>query len=517
MNMKIAETKLPKYQRLIRQKMRPAFPLSSSRGMGELWRMLDQIRPALNGLDLDRPSLPELGATDGSRKVLDQVLSLFNGLPNWAHALTQKNLMPPTTAVSVVTAFLTALFNPDVCSTEFSGTRLAEAEEKVVRFLSELVGYDPRISYGFFTYGGTFALQYGILLALEKASPGRYLTGRREDVKIICSDSAHFSIRGAAGSLGVGTRNVVRVKTNENDEMSLSELEQRGNEILARGEKIACVVATLGTTDTFGLDNLLGIARVRDKWVSRFGLEYPISIHADAAVGWAWNFFRDYDFAANPLQFPKRTLEAIRKIVKRVGYLKLADTISLNPHKYGYAPIPSSFILFRENGRTLAPLKRQSEDMPQLYSVGARHPGAYTMETTRFAGGVISTLANLMVLGREGYQAILGQVVEMGLQLRERLATIENIRVINNEGAGGATIFYFSLPGQSLAEQNALNKRVLDYLQAGTGDSAINLSSTFTKEGRIVLKSLIISPFITPQDIEKIREIVSRAAQKAGG
>lgn len=511
------ETNLPKYQSLVRLKLKNAFPLSSPKGMGELWKMMDHIRPVLNGIDLDRPCLPEMGSADGSRNVLDHVLSLFSGLPNWAHPLTQKNLMPPTTAVSVVTAFLTALFNPDVCSPEFSGARLTEAEGQVVNILSRMVGYDPRVSFGFFTYGGTLALQYGILLGLERATPGRYLTGQQAGVKILCSDSAHFSVRSAAGATGLGTYNVVRVKTNDNDEMSLSHLERQGNQVLARGEKIACVVATLGTTDTFGLDNLAGIARVRDNWVARFGLNYPISIHADAAIGWAWSFFKDYDFAANPLQFPDQTLEAIQKVVKKISYLDLADTISLNPHKYGYTPIPASFILFRQNGKLLAPLKRSAEEMPQLYGVGTRHPGAYTIETTRYAGGVLATLANLRLLGKEGYQAILGQVTEMGTLMRSKLAVIDRVRVINQEGVGGGTIFYFSRPDQTISEQNALNKKILDLLQAEIGADAVNLSSTFTKEGRIVLKSLIISPFVTPDDVARICRIVAAAARKALG
>jgi L-2,4-diaminobutyrate decarboxylase len=523
--MKISGTQ-PRYERILTQKMRQVFPLASRRGRAALWKMLEQLRPALEAIDPNRSTLPEFPTAElrlgtkpcgDPQQVIDRVLSLFGGLPNWAHPLTQMNLMPPTTAVSVVTAFLTALFNPDMCSTEFSGKRLAEAESRVVTLLSELVGYDPHRSFGFFTYGGTAAIQYGIMLGLEKASPGRYLNGQQEAVKIICSNAAHFSVRSAAGMLGLGSRNVVQVETNSADEMNLTDLARKGSEVLAGGAKIGCVVATLGTTDTFGLDNLAGVARIRDRWQRQFKLDYPILIHADAAIGWAWNFFRDYDFAANPLQFPAATLEAVKQVVKKLADLPLADTISLNPHKYGYAPIPAAFLLFRENGGSLAPLRRQAEDMPQLYYVNGRHPGAYTLETTRYAGGAISTLANMMLLGREGYQAILGRTVEMGLYLREQLAQLKFFKVVNADTNGGATIFYYTRPGLTVREENGLNRVIMGLLRTGNPDLPINLSSTFTKDGRIVLKSLIMTPFVGPREIDRLVIAIRRAARAAAG
>lgn len=513
---------IPKYQRIIKQKVAPALPLSSRRGMRGLYKIMDQLRPALEQIDFGSPTIKGLKSRKfnlaaSQKRVIDYILGLFDGLPNWAHPLTQKNLMPPTTAVSVVTAFLTALFNPDICSIEFSGKSITKAEEKIVELLSKIVGYDPRFSFGFYTYGGTLTIYYGILLGLERAFPGRYLNGQEGKVKVLCSDAAHFSVRSALGLMGVGTKNLVQIETNESEEMSLHDLERKGEEILRRGEKIACIVATLGTTDAFGLDDLAGIVRIRDGWISKFGIDYPISIHADAVVGWAWGFFRNYDFDVNPLQFPRETLEAIRKIVEKIRHLDRVDTIGLNPHKYGYAPIPASFVLFKGDGKELAPFKHHREKMRQLYNVASWHPGAYTIETTRFAGGVLSTLANLMFLGEQGYQAILGRIVEMGILLRQQLAEIDGINLINQQGLGGGTIFYFSKPGQSILEQNTLNKKILRNLLVENEGFPINVSSTLSSDGRIVIKSLIMSPLIDAEDVALVCEAVRKAAQKALG
>jgi glutamate/tyrosine decarboxylase-like PLP-dependent enzyme len=317
--------------------------------------------------------------------------------------------------------------------------------------------------------------------------------------------------------LGVGSDNVVKVKADREGEMSLLDLENKAREILERGEKIACIVATVGTTDTFGLDNIAGISRLRAELVSSYKLDYPISIHADAAVGWAWGFFRDYDFILNPLQFSRETLKALNKITRKLNSLGLADTIDVNPHKYGYVPIPASFLLFKENGATLAPIKRNPEEMPQLYDVGPKHPGAYTMETTRYAGGILGTLANFMFFGREGYQAMLGRVVESGIQFRKKLSKIKGIKVVNRRGVGGGTLFYFLLSGRTIDEQNYLNQRIYDNLCRNEGERALNLSISFTGDGMLVLKSMIMSPFVSEADIEKEVELISRAVFEALG
>jgi len=514
--------KEPTYMRIIRD-YHSGFPMVSNASFKALWKVMSYAKSQMKDLDFQRPIINKIGldaapqrllAEKGlaHQKVISHIISLFNGLPNWAHPLVMKNLMPPTTAVSVVTAFLTSLFNPDVCSPEFSGDRIAETEEKVVEVLCELVGYDPRIAYGFFTYGGTLGIQLGILLSLEKVSPGRYLTGQEKGVKILCSDVAHFSVRDAVGRLGVGAKNVILVKSEDSGEMDLIDLEKKGDEILRQKQKIAAVVATAGTTDAFGIDDLPGIRATIERWNAKHKLEYPISLLADSVAGWAWTFFNDYDFEANPLQFPNRTLEVILKITQKLKGLDLADVICVNPHKYGFVSIPASFILFKEGTRELSLLRRRPENMPQLYGVSSQHPGAYTIETTRYAGGILATAANLLLFGKIGYQATLGRIVEMGLLFRKRLAELKNVEIINQEGLGGGTIFYFKLTGENITTENFYNRKLLDYLENEKNE--IMISSTFQPGGRIAIKSLIISPFTSPKDINKVIQTLSKAASR---
>jgi len=504
------ESNIPKYLKIIRNQKTRDFPLASKRAFAKMQTLLDKACSELRQTDFNFPKIcvsPSKQIVldqnkNDARKVLDYIINLFNGLPNWAHPLTQINLMPPTTAVSVVTAFLTALFNPDICSPELAGEQIAQAEERIVKFLSNLVGYDPQKAFGFFTYGGSLAIQYGILLGLEKASPGRFRHGQKEETKILCSEAAHFSIQYAAGILGLGSNSVIAVKTKEDGSMDLKDLDLKAREILQRGKKIACVVGTLGTTDNFALDDLRGIFYLRNKWQAEFSLNYPISIHADAAIGWAWSFFKNYDFSTNPLQFPLETLQALQKILTRIKHLEKADTVSLNPHKYGYVPIPASFILFKQEDDALSSLRRGIKEAPQLgkTTIG-RSTGSYTIETTRSPIGVLTTLANFLFLGIEGYQAILGRVVEMGLLLRQKLKQIKGVEVFNEHGLGGGTTFCFTCPAWTLEEQNLINETIVNRLSFQS--VPVNLSLTRIG-GKTAIKSLIITPFLESEDIDKL-------------
>ena len=76
---------------------------------------------------------------------------------------------------------------------------------------------------------------------------------------------------------------------------TFAQLEQAVREALTNGKKIAAIIATLGTTDAFGLDDLESIVALRDTLVDDFQLDYRPHIHADAVIGWAWSVFNNYD------------------------------------------------------------------------------------------------------------------------------------------------------------------------------------------------------------------------------
>ncbi|MCH7551387.1 MAG: alcohol dehydrogenase catalytic domain-containing protein, partial [Proteobacteria bacterium] len=188
--------------------------------------------------------------------------------------------------------------------------------------------------------------------------------------------------------------------------------------LLKDGRKIACIVATMGTTDAFGLDDLQTIHAIRDNLVDEFGLDYRPQIHADAVIGWAWSVFNDYDFEENSLGFQHRTVRELAGTTRRIQHLGLADSIGIDFHKTGFTPYISSLFLTSDSA-DLKRITRADESMPYLFQAGHYHPGKFTLETTRSGSGPMAALANLLLFGRQGLRALLGHLVTLAEVLRE--------------------------------------------------------------------------------------------------
>ena len=373
-------------------------------------------------------------------KVTELLVDYCQGMTIWAHPNAQVNVVPPPTIPSITAAIVGAIYNPNIISDEYSA-RFAEAEIQVVAMLSDLIGYNPQQSGGFFTFGGTATILYGCKLGIEKLFHGQtMIEGIREDVKIVASELAHYSRLNAAGWLGLGTKNLVTIPTTRNNEMSLIALEAYLRRAFEAGEKVAVILATMGTTDAFGIDDIAAIVRLRNQLAAEYKLEYLPHVHADAVIGWAGSVFQDYDFESNPLGFHARTLRSLQDSLQQISGLHLADSIGVDFHKTGYASYISSALLVK-NREDLTFLSREPEQMPYLYQSGHYHPGIYTLECSRPGSSALAALANIRLFGKQGYRSLIGHVVEMAEMLRQRIEIHPFIHVLNDYNYGPVTLF----------------------------------------------------------------------------
>jgi L-2,4-diaminobutyrate decarboxylase len=78
-----------------------------------------------------------------------------------------------------------------------------------------------------------------------------------------------------------------------------------------------------------------------------------------------------------------------------------------------------AFLVKDRNDLTL--LSRKPDEMPYLYQFGQYKPGIYTLECSRSGAGALAALANMRLLGKQGYRVLMGHAVEMMEMLREHL------------------------------------------------------------------------------------------------
>ncbi|MGX2040438.1 pyridoxal phosphate-dependent decarboxylase family protein [Methylocaldum sp. MU1018] len=474
--------------------------------------------------------------------VNDLVSEYCRGTVVWSHPNTQANVIPPSTTASIMAFLAAAVYNPNIIWDEYSG-RFAEAEIQSIGLLSDLIGYDPRQAGGVFTFGGTGTILYGCKLGLERILGGRGMSrGIREDFKIVTSATSHYAKLNVAAWLGLGTDNIVTIPATANNEISLRHLETYWRAALERGEKIAVVIATLGTTDAFGIDDVAGIVRLRDRLVEEYRLDYVPHVHADAVIGWAWCVFRDYDFELNPLGFHARTLRSLRDSLSWIEGIHSADSAGIDLHKTGYAPYVSSAFLVK-NRTHLDLLSREPDKMPYLYQFGHYHPGIYTLESSRSGMGPLAALANIELLGKEGYRVLIGHAVEMAEMLRQRIENHACMIVLNDYNYGPVTLFRLYPegldPGETLnreltdpsyrdrlIEHNAYNRRIFDRMH-GWALSGEGVLISWTDAYRNVayengppiaaLKSFIMSPWTDLSAVDKVvgQALKARALEPA--
>lgn len=541
----------PAYQKIV-EDLRQSFPQPVSDRVHDAYFVFSFLR-ALDQVDALKSETPLLGkpevldyAAAHASRVLQQPQSLedvtkdlvdhLSGMFIFGHPRAQINVVPAPTIASIIGGLLPSIYNPNLVSEE-SSRKVALAEVEVIAMTSSLLGYNPETAGGIFTFGGTGTTLYGAKLGLEKACPDSFQKGLREPAYILCSERAHYAALSVAAWLGIGTDQVVQIPTTPENEIRTCLLESQARDILKRGGKIAAIIATMGTTDAFGLDDLQAIHEIRDRLVDEFSLDYIPHIHADAVIGWAWGVFNDYDLHQNPLGFRHRTVRALAGTKRRIQHLGLADSIGIDFHKTGFTPYVSSLVLIK-NVHDLKLISRSQETTPYLFQTGQYHPGKYTLETTRSGGGPMAALANLRLFGKDGLRSLLGHLVEMAEVLREQLEGHAATTVLNGGNFGPVTLFRvypegvdtFSVPQRErsdpafrdrLREYNAYNRRIFELIQADALQGhgvVISLTDCYREtdygEPIVALKSYILSPFAQEKYVAAVMESIWEARTK---
>ncbi len=538
----------------ILDKIRLAFPKPTSDKVHDAY-FIHTILRALDQVDTLKSSAPILGYakepadTESHDRIpenfsnvewsIHQIIRYLSGMTIWGHPNAQTNVVPPTTIPSIVGNLIGAIYNPNMVGIEYSN-QVAMAELEVSRMCADLIGYDPEESVGLFTFGGTGTNFYGTKIGLEKACPNTLKTGITQKTVVFASGTAHYCKLSIAAWLGIGMDNVILIPTTENNDMDIKCFEAKLREVLAEGTRVACIVATMGTTDSFGIDPLKEMVEIRDRCVEEYQLDYVPHVHADSVIGWIWSVFNDYDFSRNELNFSVRTLRRLSDSMRKIRHLHLADSMGIDFHKTGFAPYTSSLFLLK-NRSELELLNRSKETIPYIRQADEYCPGVYTLEASRGGAAPLAAMANMLLFGKEGYQSLLGHLVEMAELLRESLEVFPNITCVNTYNYGSVTLFRIypddidasamflnemrdPAYAESLERHNELNRAIFDYLYKESLEGrgvAFSLTENYRSSSYdkpiVALKSYMMSPFIDAEVVRAIPAKILEAYQAIQG
>ncbi len=237
----------------------------------------------------------------------------------------------------------------------------------------------------------------------------RFLGGLRAGPAVCVPATCHYSFNKAAGLLGVGAGNMIKIPVDEDARQNIDHLEAVLEKRLADRAPVIGVVGVMGSTEETAVDPLQKIVALREKFRER-GMEF--TIHADAAWGGyhaclLGPHYRGALGTEPPLDDPAPQIGLSNYVETQFRALPDADSITVDPHKSGYAPYPGGALCYRNGAMRFqvlyqAPvLGEQGEDVALgVYGVEGSKPGA-AAAATYLAHRVIGTDQN-------GYGRILG-------------------------------------------------------------------------------------------------------------
>jgi aromatic-L-amino-acid/L-tryptophan decarboxylase len=349
-------------------------------------------------------------------------------------------------------------------------------ERTVLGWLAEALGCGGFT--GSLTGGGSSANLMGLAMAREAKAPANE-HGARAAV-VYASEEVHMSVPKALALLGLGRANLRLVAVDDRLRMRPDALEAAIGEDRRAGRRAIAVVASAGTVATGAIDPLgevAAVAHANDLW-----------LHVDGAYG-----------ALAALAVPER-LEG----------LALADSLSVDAHKWLYQPLDCSALLYRDAGVAREAFA-YTGDYAKVLATDPVEGFAFFEESIELSRRFRALKLWLslryhglgqfrLAIGNDLRHArLLGQLVqaEPSLQL---LAPVE-LSAVCFRWAGG--------PAASLDQRNQ------EILRSVVRRGGVALSNA-TLRGRFALRACIVNHRTTDQDVAAVVEEVLAAAEETG-
>jgi aromatic-L-amino-acid/L-tryptophan decarboxylase len=430
-------------------------------------------------LDLDLPieGVPLERLIDECRTIFD--LSRHNGHPRFFGYVAS-----PSTPIGAYADLVASALNANITCWR-SGPAGTELEQLVVRWLGSLIEYDANAK-GLLTSGGSMANMIALLVASRRKlgadASRKGLWNSGPPLIIYASEEAHMSIGKAADILGLGRDQVHVVACDDRQRMRLDSLRTQIENDLRDGLRPCCVVASAGTVNTGVVDPLEDIGLIAE--------EFDLWFHVDGAYG-----------APGVLDARKKHL---------FSGLSLADSVSLDPHKWLYVPVDAGCLLFRDPNPVKATFSTDEADYIKVHGHSDDEAFAYWdygVELSRR----FRALKVWLTLSYYGVRRIADAVtndISLAAYMGELVTAADDFELLAPVELS-ICCFRYVPPGHN-TDLNQLNERVMSRVQT----SGRAYLSNATVNGHFALRACITNFRTTKSDIELTLETIRDAARQ---
>ncbi|MGD1856700.1 MAG: pyridoxal phosphate-dependent decarboxylase family protein [Leptolyngbyaceae cyanobacterium] len=436
--------------------------------------LLETMAQATDRSPLPEPLILDSWSTLPKESVaLEQLLEaahtqLLHGM-NAAHPGYIGHMDSIPTTLSIVGDLLVAALNNNMLSVEMSPV-FSRLETLVLRQIAQLFGLGEQAN-GVLVSGGSLANLQALIVARNVAFDAlEHGISSGQNPVFFVSEVAHTSFKKAAMVMGLGTKAAIPVKTNQNSQIDITDLEVQLVQAKSQGQNPFAIVATAGTTVTGNIDPIAEIASIAQR--------HQLWFHVDAAYGGAVMFSKRYRH--------------------QLSGIELADSVTFNPLKWLYVAKTCAMVMFRQfdllqhHFRVLAPYMHDHDDWPNL--------GEFTVQGTRHPD-IFKLWLSLQHIGREGYSAI----IDHNYALTKAFTAAVNARAfltLASEPQMNLVCFRAEPAAVSSAQWDSWNHGLQQWLLA-KGNTFLSLP---TYRGQRWLKAVLLNPFTTLQQIESLFE-----------
>src|ERR1700693_2041321 len=390
--------------------------------------------------------------------------------------------------VGIAADYLAASMNPNCWGGDHAAIH---AEHRVMRWLADLLGY-PGTSEGILVSGGSMANFTALAAARRAMTPGNVredgLAGEgRARVAVYASDQVHHCVDKAVDLLGIGTRQLRKIPTDERFRIRMDLLAEAVAADRRAGLTPAIVVGNAGTVNTGAIDPLEEIAD--------FCRRESLWFHVDGAYG------------------AMARLSA--KLAPLFSGMERADSIAADPHKWLYVPYEAGATLVREPGRLSAAFRQVPEypaTDPESPFPGPAWFAERGVELSR-SFKALKVWMGFKTHGRSGYARAIENDVALAHSLAAEVDRRPDFERLSETVLSIANFRYRpSDRTLSDADLDRVNRRIVNRL---VGDGSFFLAPT-TLKGRTALRVCIVNFRTREEDLTALLDESARVGAELG-
>jgi aromatic-L-amino-acid/L-tryptophan decarboxylase len=386
---------------------------------------------------------------------------VFPNMMNTGHPRFFAFVPVPSNFVSTMADALASGFNV-FNGSWLGGSGSVALELAVVDWLRQWCGL-PDSAGGLFVSGGSVANLTAIVAARHAK-----LDDRIDGATAYFSDQTHSSVERAFRVAGFLPTSLRKIPSDDQFRLPLDGLARQIAEDRAAGRRPFAVVANAGTTNTGAIDPLPEIAAVcaaNDLWM-----------HVDGAYG----------AAAALCDRGKALLKG----------LELADSLSLDPHKWLFQSLECGCVLLRDADILKATYRIMPEYLADVHrNVAEVNPCDYGIQLTR-SFRALKLWMSVQYFGLDAFRAAMERGFELAEFAERKLRTMSGWEIVTPAHMGIVT---FDHPG-------AHYEKLHDAMLA----EGFALATSTVLKGRTVLRFCTINPRTTEDDITQTLDRINR-------